>query len=232
VSFNSSNVLGDVININGDGNSSVTLTDSTLGSHLVAPPFSPVIGSAVEIINDAGFDQFMMTNSSAPWGIKIDNDVTGNDDVWGSATDIFESQIGTAPFGPDIPGFPNTALVLLGDNGADTVDISATTLGGTLDLRLFDGNNELNLINSSSMPGLQLITGAGNDKVLIDDSAILVAVYVRLGSGADEFLVNNVDPATQWPSGLLGLVDIHGELGVDTTNVAALALGALGFEIF
>jgi hypothetical protein len=232
VTFNGSNVLGDVQNINGDGNTSVTVTNSTLGSHLVAPPFSPVIGSPVEILNDAGFDQFLMTNSSAPWGVYINNDVSGNNDVWGSATEIMQSEVGTAPFGPDIPGFPNTALVLMGDNGADVVNVSATRLGGTLDLNLFNGNNSVNLTNASSMPGLQLVTGSGNDNILIDNSAILVAVYVRLGSGADRFIVNNVDPATEWPSGLLGLVDIHGELGVDTTNVAALALGALGFEIF
>lgn len=53
-----------------------------------------------------------------------------------------------------------------------------------------------------------------------------------MGSGADRFIVTNVNPATQWPSALLGMIDINGELGVDTTNLSALALGALGFEIF
>ena len=232
VTFNGSNVLGDVVNVNGDGNTSVTVTDSTLGSHLVAPPLSPVIGGPVEILNDAGYDQFLMTNSSAPWGIKINNDVTGNEDVWGSATNIFESEIGTNPFCLDIPGFPNAALVLLGDNGADVVNVGATTLGGTLHLNLNAGNNDVNITNGSVMPSLRLRTLGGNDDVLIDDSTIQIAIQVRLGTGADSFLVTNVDPATQWPSALLGLIDIDGELGVDTTNISALALGALGFEIF
>jgi hypothetical protein len=211
----------------------VTVTNSTLGSHLVAPPFSPVIGSALVVLNDAGFDQFSMTQSSAPWGIKINNDVSGNNDVWGSATNIFESQVGTSPFGPWIePAFLNAALVILGDNGRDIVNVSATRLGGTLDARLYAGNNEANLTNGSSMPALYFVTGTGNDSLLIDDATILVAVYVRLGSGADTMFVRNVDPATEWPSALLGSIDIDGETGVDTTNLSALPLGALGFEIF
>jgi hypothetical protein len=77
-----------------------------------------------------------------------------------------------------------------------------------------------------------LVTGSGNDLVLVDNSSISVAVYVRLGSGADQFFVRNVNPSTQWPSALLGSIDIDGETGVDSTNLSALALGALGFEIF
>jgi hypothetical protein len=232
VTFNGSNVLGDVEIYNGDGNTSVTVTNSTLGSHLVASPFSPEIGSPLMILNDSGFDKFTMTGSQAPWGVLINNDTSGNNDVWGSATDITDSHIGTAPFGPDIQGFPNAALVLLGDNGRDVVNISGTRFGGTVDLRLFAGNNDLNVLNSSLMPALSFVTLGGNDTVLIDNSTIQVAIYVRLGSGADRFIVTNVNPATQWPSALLGMIDINGELGVDTTNLSALALGALGFEIF
>lgn len=232
VTFNGSNVLGDVHIDNGHGNTSVTVANSTLGSHLVAPPFSPVIGSAVVVLNDAGYDQFSMTQSSAPWGIMINHDVSGNNDVWGSSTDIVDSQIGTSPFGPWIPGFLNAALVILGDNGRDVVNVSATQLGGTLDARLFAGNNELNLLNGSLMSALSLVTLGGNDSLLIDDSTIQVAIYVRLGNGADRLIVTNVNPATQWPSALLGMIDIDGELGVDTTNLSALALGALGFEIY
>jgi hypothetical protein len=54
------------------------------------------------------------------------------------------------------------------------------------------------------MNALSLVTGTGNDTLLIDNSSISVAVYVRLGSGADEFFVRNVNPSTQWPSALLG----------------------------
>ena len=232
VTFNGSNVLGNVGISNASGNTSVTVNNSTLGSHLVASPFSPVIGGSLQIENDAGFDQFSMTDSTVPWGILINNDVSGNNDAWGSATNITGSRIGTAPFGPDIFGFPGAAMVLLGDNGRDVVNVSSTVLGGTLDLRLYNGNNEANLTNSSSMAALSFITGSGNDTLLVDNSSISVAVYVRLGSGADQFFVRNVNPSTQWPSALLGSIDIDGETGVDTTNLSALPLGALGFEIF
>lgn len=232
VTFNGSNVLGDVLIMNDDGNTSVTVTNSTLGSHLVAPPFSPVIGSPLLIANGAGFDQFSMTNSSAPWGVGIDNDFGFNGDVWGSVTQITNSQIGTAPFGPAIPGFPNVAFGMRGDNGRDVVNISGTTVDGILGLELYAGNNEVNLTSQTRMDALYVVTLGGNDTLLIDDSAILVSVYVRLGSGADTFFVRNVDPATEWPSALLGSIDINGEIGVDTTNLSALALGALGFENF
>ena len=54
VTFNGSNVLGDVLVTNGDGDTSVTVTNSTLGSHLVAPPFSPVIGCAADRLERRG----------------------------------------------------------------------------------------------------------------------------------------------------------------------------------
>jgi hypothetical protein len=199
---------------------------------LVASPFSPIIGSPLTVLNAAGFDQLSMTTSSAPWGLFVNNDVGGGASVWGSQTTITGSQIGTSPFGPDIPGFPNAAMVLLGDAGRDVTNLSNTRLGGVLDLRLLAGNNDVTLNNASSMAAFRLTTLGGNDSVLIDDATIQVAVEIHLGSGADQLFVRNVDPATEWPSALLGSIDINGELGIDTTNLSALALGALGFEIF
>ncbi len=232
VTFNGSNVLGDVLVTNGDGNTSVTVTNSTLGSHLVAAPFPGVIGGPLLVANGAGFDQLSMTNSSAPWGVGIDNDFGANTNVWGSVTQITNSQIGTAPFGPAIPGFPGVAFGMRGDNGRDLVNLSGTTVDGILGLELYAGNNEVNLTSQTRMDALYVVTLGGNDTLLIDDAAIAVSIYVRLGSGADTFIVRNVDPATEWPSALLGSIDIDGEIGVDTTNLSALALGALGFEVF
>lgn len=233
VTFNGSNVLGDVVITNGVGDTNVVVTDSTLGSHLVASPFAPVIGGPVIVSNDAGFDQFSMTQSTAPWGLSINNDVAAaGASVWGSQTTITGSNIGTSPFGPSIPGFPNAALVLMADSGRDVTNVASTKLGGILDLRLFAGNNDVNLTAASSMAAFRLTTLGGNDSVLIDDATIQVAVEIHLGSGADSLIVRNVDPSTEWPSALLGSIDISGELGVDTTNLSALTLGALGFEIF
>ena len=112
------------------------------------------------------------------------------------------------------------------------VNINASHLGGSADLRLFAGNNSMGITARSSMAALRAVTGGGNDELNIDDSSVFVAVYIRLGAGADRLFVRNVDPATEWPSTLLGLVDINGEAGVDTTNVSALPLGALRFESF
>lgn len=232
VTFISSNVLGDVDISNGAGDTSVVVTNSTLGSHLVASPLSPVIGSPLSVLNAAGFDQFSMTGSSAPWGLFINNDLGGGGSVWGSQTSLNNSLIGTSPFGPEIPGFPNTAMVLLGDSGRDTFNAINTQFGGILDLRLFAGNNDVNLSAASRMAAFRLATLGGNDSVLIDDTTIQVAVDIALGAGADRLIVTNVTPDTEWPSALLGAIAIDGGIGVDTTNLSALALGALGFEIF
>lgn len=231
VTFISSNVLGDVDISNGIGDTTVVVTNSTLGSHLVAPPFSPVIGSPLTIFNAAGFDQFSMTGSQAPWGLYINNDLGGPTN-WGSQTSLTNSQVGNSPFGPDIPGFPNAAMVLLGDTARDTFTANNTQFGGVLDLRLFAGNNDVNLSAASRMAAFRLATLGGNDSVLIDDTTIQVAVEIDLGAGADRLIVTNVTPDTEWPSALLGSIAINGGIGVDTTNLSALALGALGFEIF
>jgi hypothetical protein len=231
VTFNGTNVLGDVHVLNGNGDTSVVVNNSNLGSHLVAPPFSPVIGSECKVLNGDGYDQFSMNQSQCPWGLHINNDVNNaGNSLWGSRTTITSSQIGNHPFGPSIPGFPNAAMVLLGDGGADIVNVSSTTFGGTLHLNLFAGNNDVIVNNRSSMAAFYLITLGGNDTVLLDDITIVVVVNIDLGDGADTLLIRNIDPATEWP--ILGSVIINGGLGVDTTNLSALALGALGFENF
>lgn len=232
VTFNGSNVLGDVNVSNGNGDTSTTVTNSTLGSHLVAAPFVPVIGGPLTVSNGAGFDQFAMTGSTAPWGISINNDaLASNTSLWGSTNTILNSFIGTGPFGPYISGAPNVAFLFHGDNGRDTFDANNTVFGGTLETRFYAGNNDLSLRAGTRMGGLYAIFLGGNDTVAIDDATITAAIYVRMGDGADRFTVVNVDPLTEWPSPLLGSVDIDLELGVDTVNALAATLGADDFEV-
>lgn len=230
VTFDGTNVLGPVNVANGDGNALTGVTNSNLGSHLVLDSLNtPAYGGPMAVVNGSGYDEFTMTSSSLPWGLSINNDSGGPGANWGSSTSITQSSIGTGPYGPRVPAAPGVALIALGDDGRDLVNVNSTTIGGRLDLQLAAGNNELNVTNNSVMAGLYVDTRNGNDKVLIDKSKILVDVYARLGNGADEFYVRNIAFATDWPSSLLGLIDIDGELGVDRTNLGMLVPG--GFEI-
>ena len=228
VSFNSVNVLGDVTVLNGPGNTQTTVTNSTLGSHLIPA----VLGGPMRIINDAGYDTLGISDSTLPWGLWVNNDqAAGNTSTWGSRTDITSSSIGTSPFGPALPN-PLDAMQLMGDNGADVVNVNGTALGGVLNLTVLgNGNNEVNVTNGSSMAGFNLIGGSGNETVMIDNSTITVGVRILLNAGADTLEVRNM-LLTQWPDPLLGLVIIDGGLGTDTTNIGPFTLGALNFEFF
>ena len=73
--------------------------------------------------------------------------------------------------------------------------------------------------------------GSGNDSVLIDNSTVSIDVSILLLTGADTLEIRNIDPATQWPDPLLGLIVLDGGLGVDSANLDAITLGALDFEI-
>jgi hypothetical protein len=230
VTFNGTNVLGKVAVANGDGDTSTTVSSSTLGSHLVLPPTGPPpVGGPVTVMNGAGFDAFRMFGSSVPWGLSINNDFSASGAVWGSMSTFSDCFIGTHPLGV----FPADALEIVGDDGADTFNMTGSSVGGNMDLRMFGGLNDVRLYNNpDSVVGLSLVTSGGNDSLVIDNTTIMVSVYVRLGDGADSMIVRNVDPATQWPSTLLGLVDVSGGAGVDTTNASAMSVGLLGFEMF
>jgi hypothetical protein len=146
---------------------------------------------------------------------------------------LSQSECGTHPFGPDISGLPNVGLKLIGDAGADVFNMSVSKVGGTLDLNLNAGNNEFIMTNQSVIGALKLATLGGNDNVLIDDSIILVAIDASMGSGADVFGVFNVE-LPEWPSALLGSVNIDGGAGTDTTNLnGVLPVNLLtNFEFF
>jgi hypothetical protein len=195
------------------------------------------VGGPLVVLNSAGVDQFFMNNSETPWGLFINNDLAAtNTSLWGSSTDIRSSKIGTRPLGPDLshwdPGTPNAAFALLGDNGADTVNVADTTVGGAVDLKvLHNGNNAVTLARTS-MASLWLATGTGNDTVVLDTVTIPVQVDMRLGWGADHLSILGL---SQLPNPLLGFLVIDGQGGVDTyhqdAGVLPSVLPVLNFEV-
>lgn len=224
LTFNQVNVLGNVDVDNLSGDTTTLVIASTLGSHLTAG--GP--GGPASFSNDDGFDSFSASDSTIPWGLFIDNDsANGGDSLWGSSTTITDSNIGTRAL-----AIGGDAFELIGDDAADVIDISGTIFGEMVDLSdLGNGLNSLSFSSASSAPYLEYLGGDSNDLVDIDDSAITIEVIINLGSGADTLLITNVDPATQWPSPLLGAITLDGGLGVDSTNLDAITLGALNFEL-
>lgn len=233
VTFQATNVLGPVNVDNGDGTSQTLVIGSTLGSHLVLGGDNrPTVGGPLAIANDSGYDELWVTNSTLPWGLSVNNNAAGANSNWGSATSIGQSSIGTGPYGPrtPLPVFvAGVAFMLQGDNGRDIVNLDGSTVGGRVDLVLNAGNNEFRVMNNSNLAGLSVISTDGNDLVSIDRSKILVDIYMRLGNGADELYVRNLNFLEDWPSSLLGVVDINAELGVDRTNLSSLIPN--GFEL-
>jgi hypothetical protein len=228
VTFNLVNILGAVNVDNQDSNTITMVTQSTLGSQLVSGPTSS--GGPTAIQNGAGYDSFTMNQSTMPWGLYINNDV-GNDgdSTWGSGTQITASFIGTriaigsstsnSSDASDLilnPLPDGVAFEILGDAGADVVNISSTTFGGQVTEMLFDGNNSSTITNLSTLPALTLVTGRGRDSALISNSTITEAVDIAMGDGGDSLELDNEDFATQFPSELLGSIEIDGQGGVNT----------------
>ncbi|REK10739.1 MAG: hypothetical protein DWQ37_14920 [Planctomycetota bacterium] len=210
LTLQSVNVLGYIEVVNYDGDTKTMVLDTTTGSSSVVPP-----GGSFVIENEDGYDTFEMKDSDIPWGLYIDNDFGGEGQRnYGSATSIVDSSLGGL-----LNPLSDYAFELYGDDGADSVTISGSTLAAGVYLDLYDGQNSATLQNSS-MSGFEYYGGNGDDIVTIDNTTILYYVYIYLYEGADELHMMNMDYATQWPSILLDIVEIDGGLGVDTLTGA------------
>jgi hypothetical protein len=246
VTFDRVEVVGSVWNCDGGGDSLVSVTNSKIGTQLVSTATTVCgdavlvpVGGPLAVFNGAGVDQFAMQGSEVPWGLYIDNDASNNDgchSAWGSTTAIETSKIGTRPLGPGLqgldPSLPEAALVVNGDNAADSVTVTDTVIGGAADLRgLHDGNNTVSLQNTA-MDSLWIAGGAGNDKVTLNSVIIPVQVDVRLDAGADTL---RILAGSVLPDLLLGYVVLDGGMGVDSYYQGAAAtparLPAVNFEI-
>ena len=234
--FNQVNVFGDVMVTNGEGNTETMVIGSELFSDLLpvnqGPPGSPEgpAGAGVVIVNDRGFDVFESVDSDMPWGLWIDNDFAAvGTSTSGSRTDIRNSRINTARGigGP-------SGLTVLGDNGADVVNIDPTVIRGIVDLHLGNGQNEAVLGNDSVVDQFRYRGGHGVDKVLIDNAQVTSLIDIDLLDGADLMSVVNVDPLADLPSAV-GDIDIDGGNNPgDTldTDFGPLLGSITGFDFF
>jgi hypothetical protein len=207
LTMQSLNVLGEVCVFNDDGDTKTMVLNAATGSANVTPP-----GGAFNIENYTGFDAFEMKDSYVPWGLYIDNDaLAGGTSTYGSTTNLTNNTIGVF-----LDPLNDYAVTIYGDDGADDVIVAQSTIGADLYLSLYDGQNSATLLNNVSIAGFEYYGGDGDDIVTIDNSKILYYVYIYLYEGADELHMLNMDYATEWPSILLGNIEIDAGLGVDT----------------
>lgn len=254
VTFTSVNVLGwvtldndylDMANVGTDV--ITTVGTSTLGSQLANPSLgpNPASGGPLAIFNGPGYDQFSMTGSTLPWGLYITNDnVDGGSpakSTWGSSTQITSSFIGTGlalglPVADQAdPLAAGMAFELIGDEGADIVNLTGTEFVGETLLTLLNGNNSATISASTTMTSLFITSAIGNTSVTINNSSIAVAVSILLGDGANNVTLENENFNSQFPSPLLGGIDIDGGVGgvntlTETDDTGALE-GDVDFEI-
>lgn len=224
--FNQVNVFGEVTITNGAGNTETRVLSSELYSDLIPGP----AGAGVTVTNDAGFDSFEAIDATLPWGLYIDNDAAaGGASTYGSRTRIVDSEINTARgiAGP-------SGLELRGDAGADVVTIDPTIIRGTLDLRLFAGQNSTTIENNTVIDQFIYVGGNGTDQVTLSDSRITSNIDIQLGDGADVMTIVDIDPATDLPPAV-GNIMIDGEGNPADrleTDFGPLLGTILGFEFF
>ncbi len=135
-------------------------------------------------------------------------------------------------------GTGNNALVVLdstlgGDlivrNGRDDDDVFLTgvQIDGALDVNVQSGRNVIDVIESSIGASARLVTGAQDDVVHIDDTAIGDDLVVITGSGDDIVLAHALEGAGM---DIGGNVDIHTGAGRDAVELEGLVRGSVAIR--
>lgn len=169
---------------NATGNTVTVVTNSELGSDLVA-------ASPLTLVNAAGFDSLDVSASSQiQWGAHVDNGVAG--DYYGSTTTIKNSSIGTNSVDP-------AGLTLDNDDFDALVDIEKTVIAGVLTINNGNGNSTITLgasgaglVTDTTVGALAVSCAAGNNVVTVQNATVYTTTNVVLGTEIDAVTLNNV----------------------------------------
>lgn len=209
VVFTGTEVKGPVDIASDSGDSKTVMGNPAPGSNLGS---DVAVGGPLTVTRGEGFDDFDMENSSAKWGLEITNGAPGDTD--GSQTKIVNSQVSTYP-----PPVPTVGLAIIGDDGADIVTITDSQVGGTVDLQLAGGDNQVTLSSTGAqgttrnvIAFLNIETEDGSDSVTIQKTDITVGTAIDLGDSSDTVNIDYQGTATPSVplSHLFGTVTING----------------------
>ena len=230
VVFNQADVLGHVDIDNTDGHTETVIVNSNLGTDTKEYDAGDLpnsgYGGPVTIDNGIGFDVLEFNDSTAQYGMSVNNG-TG---THGSATEIRNSEFGGR-------GAAGLGLTFMGDDG-DTVfnisdDTTGTMIDGLLSITLGDGHDSVQLSGIAGgsqimMDSLTIVGDEGDDGVLIQNTEIDSMVMISLADGADTIEIRD---GIDFPSGLLGTIDIDGGIGADFFFVSDTTIPLTDFQI-
>lgn len=166
-------VWGNVTLNLGDGHTDVTVEDSNIG---LGAPVGP--GDSLDIDAGAGFDTFLMRNSSVRDDLDI---VTGAVIAHPFATQTFGSSItidGNSTIGNDLDFY--------GDNGREIIALTNSQIFDDIALTLYNGSSDVTFSGAHISERLDLTSGAGADRIEITEETVIQGdVVVNLGDGVD-----------------------------------------------
>jgi hypothetical protein len=250
---NSIQVLGRVTIDDAGGTSTVNVTNTSIGTHLLpaAPPNQALSGNPLVIQNNTrvpaslvrGAAGVNITGSTIQWGVFIDDNATAG---FGSTTNITSSFIGTRPgglTGLTVPAFAaaGDALTFVGENGNNRFNMTGTTVGGGIvnfNGPLFGnqiaGNNNSVTIGTSTLVGLNLTTQqfvGGNNVVTLNADTIQVSLNIQFRGGTNFLNTLGSTSTLILPDPLTGFIRVTGENGLDTwfNGAGVTIVGITGF---
>jgi hypothetical protein len=151
----------------------------------------------------------------------------------GSTVQVSAGRIGTL-VGPLL-----NSLLVVGDDGPDTVDVTnGVQFGAAVALILGDGGNTVNITNATLVALVVVtnngVTGISNDVVRLTNVTILSGVAITLGAGTDQLHILGTSVLPNPALG--GLYAIDGGAGLDrlVVDLGVLPPGfpRVNFEIF
>jgi hypothetical protein len=187
VTFHLTDVRGQTVIVNGDGDTRVLLDENTkIGSNFNFLTLNNINWQAsMHLENGLGVDLFDMKDSTISFGLVIDHDVPpeASGHWYGSTTTIYNSSIGNC-----LP--TSQGIFVLGDDGADIFELTESVVDGNVVLKLFDGNNIVRLFENAPIQGLTIWTGAQIDQVFIKGTSalnrqVVMLAQIQLGDSND-----------------------------------------------
>jgi hypothetical protein len=193
----------------------ITLTGDA-GDHTVN---AAVVAGELEL-SGAGVTTFTLNGNPATNVV----DIPVTDPIKALHINLLQAGNNTLTFdGANLPTIAGNVVMQLGD-GTDTVVFQNTTVNGIVDVHAGDGGDTIWVLNDA-LRGLAVVTGSGNDSILVSNVTLQGPGQGQTGSGSNADLVDGNAGKTGRPLVIsTGLGD--DTVAVDSVVSAGQALGS------